>query len=853
MQFQCSKCQKIIDVEKDRLGQAVACGSCKSVFAVPYNQTDNGAVIGSDFVIQKELGTGGMGKVYLAHQISLDRQVALKILNEEYAKDAKFVDDFLREARAAASLNHPNIVQAYAVGESDGLFYFAMEYLEGENLKDILEREGTLPQQKVLGIVQDVARALNFAWSNQRLVHRDIKPENIIITKDQVVKLSDLGLARYGVESGRKEKGEMVYGTPQYISPEQYLNMQVDVRSDLYSLGATAWHLLTGRPAYEAANAADIATKHLNSRLPRLYQVASNVNRQTSTLISIMMAKRPELRYKDAAEFLKDIAQVIDGNMPSHELSSLAQVPVLLDSANPLAVSSIPEDIVSLRTPIEITKQDVVLSEEEMQARDEVKPLVQRPPQKHFNPIPWMVGGIIVLLIAAVSTFFYLDSTKELRELKSKNPGYPEESHEVFINIRNRVNRGDADRIKLVVNFVKKYPRCTRYCADLRKMVEADVLAEIEKRRAKPFREELAQLRTKWEANLAKAHNDIGTKIAEKGESEVKAAQASVSAENKEEIEGNQKNEVERLKLDARSRITNLCRNDRKDRYNVAKQEQAILTLLGRDLYGSKVWAESYLNVVERAKQLSEMLKSGRPGNLEKEGALEMTDSSIRRNYYGRFIRERVPAYAYPSNYDANNQYNLCIDNYSEKEVNLGYYQTDVKDGRSVLTRSGVCTIKYRLLPLEMERDVYDVIIANLNTGLSANQLKVVRCAYLFVRGEDLEKVIEDLTVLSEKGNLGGDWKQDVDFMLSELQGGVIGQLKDAAWCADMQELEAVVARGNQAEIELYEKAMNRRYIDRLSTDDESRSDLESVLGKNGFDYEKYRQKWNEERENLAQ
>ncbi|RMD79346.1 MAG: serine/threonine protein kinase, partial [Lentisphaerae bacterium] len=162
-----------------------------------------------------------MGTVYLAHQISLDRPVALKILKEQYARDNSFILDFVREARAAAKLNHPNIVQAYAVGEEDGTYFFAMEFVEGKTLKRIMNEKRRLEWRRGFHIGMQVAEALDFAWKNQHLIHRDIKPDNIMITPRGVAKLADLGLARAATELQDDE--EEVMGTPQYICPEQLL------------------------------------------------------------------------------------------------------------------------------------------------------------------------------------------------------------------------------------------------------------------------------------------------------------------------------------------------------------------------------------------------------------------------------------------------------------------------------------------------------------------------------------------------------------------------------------------------------------------------------------------------------
>ena len=166
MRFQCSNCLSIVAIDDSESGQAVACGNCSQVIVVPMARTAPGAVI-SDFVIEKELGKGGLATVYLAHQISLDRSVALKILHQQYADDAEFIIDFIREARAAAQLNHPNIVQAHAVGEENGIHFFAMEYVQGTTLKNVLAHSGRLVVDRALMICREIATALDFAWKNK--------------------------------------------------------------------------------------------------------------------------------------------------------------------------------------------------------------------------------------------------------------------------------------------------------------------------------------------------------------------------------------------------------------------------------------------------------------------------------------------------------------------------------------------------------------------------------------------------------------------------------------------------------------------------------------------------------------
>ena len=199
MRFQCPLCKELLLINDTEKGTTVECSHCGKNVTVPASRTAPGSIIG-DFIITREIGRGGMGIVYLAHQISLDRPAALKILADSYANNADFVVGFIKEARAAAKLNHPNIVQAYAVGDDDGMYYFAMEHVNGETMKNILARKKVLPVDQAIDIVRQIAEALDYAWQEEKLVHRDIKPDNIMLTSSGRAKLADLGLAKVGNE-----------------------------------------------------------------------------------------------------------------------------------------------------------------------------------------------------------------------------------------------------------------------------------------------------------------------------------------------------------------------------------------------------------------------------------------------------------------------------------------------------------------------------------------------------------------------------------------------------------------------------------------------------------------------------
>jgi serine/threonine protein kinase len=305
-------------------GIMVQCGHCGSVVQVPPTRLSRGSVI-ADFIIRRAIGQGGMGTVYLSHQITLDRPAALKILAESYANNAEFVALFIKEARAAAKLNHPHIVQAYAVGEDDGLLYFAMENIDGETMKDVLEREGVIPVDQALNIIQQIAEALNYAWIEQKLIHCDIKPDNIMLTSTGRAKLADLGLARVTGDMSDSDEDE-VMGTPQYISPEALTGAPMDTRSDIYSLGATFYQFVTGRLAFDGSTAAEIAKKHLTEPLIPPRSVNKDIPESVSRIIIKMMAKNPSMRYQDASELIDDLRNARRGKIagPSTESEILS-------------------------------------------------------------------------------------------------------------------------------------------------------------------------------------------------------------------------------------------------------------------------------------------------------------------------------------------------------------------------------------------------------------------------------------------------------------------------------------------------------------------------------------------------
>lgn len=304
MKIYCAKCNHVFSAEVPADGDSVPCPKCGAPVKFPENKLGPGTVIG-DFVIERALSKGGMGEVFLAKQISLDRPVALKVLQDKFLDDKEYVDSLFREARAAGKISHPNIVQAYAVGEEDGIFYFAMEFIRGETLKQILKREKKLEFAMAARIIREIAGALDAAWREQKLVHQDIKPDNIMLDGNGFAKLADLGLARVASTDQDEEVGDEVMGTPQYISPEQLTGIPTDVRSDIYSLGATFYQFVTGRFPYVADTAEEIAKMHVAGNLTPPKEINPEIPDELNDIIMKMMARYPEDRYQTPQPLMK--------------------------------------------------------------------------------------------------------------------------------------------------------------------------------------------------------------------------------------------------------------------------------------------------------------------------------------------------------------------------------------------------------------------------------------------------------------------------------------------------------------------------------------------------------------------
>lgn len=264
--------------------------------------------LSAKFELQDSVGTGGMGDVFVALHRQLNSKVAIKVLQEAYNRDPAMVTRFHREARAAAQLSHPNIIPIFDIGVAGEYNYFVMRYIDGEDLRTLLQREGPLPLERTVSIAIQVARALDYAH-HKGIVHRDIKPANILIDREGTAIVTDFGIARVLASGQLTAKGAIV-GTPHYMSPEQARGDLVDYRADLYSLGVVLYQMLTGKLPFDAGEANALLYKHLYEEPAPVRKLRAELGADISGIVAKLLAKSPSDRFSDAASLIRSLARV---------------------------------------------------------------------------------------------------------------------------------------------------------------------------------------------------------------------------------------------------------------------------------------------------------------------------------------------------------------------------------------------------------------------------------------------------------------------------------------------------------------------------------------------------------------
>ena len=267
------------------------------------------ALLDDRYRLHERIGGGGMAEVYLAEDVLLTRQVAVKILRSQFTSDDDFVTRFRQEARAAARLSHPNIVRIFDVGCDADTHYIVMEYVAGETLKDLIKREGKLPPLVAAEFAAQVAAALKHAHDN-KIVHCDIKPHNILVSRDGIVKVTDFGIAR-AVSSQTSTQVAGILGSVHYLSPEQARGFGVEAKSDIYSLGVVLYEMLSGSTPFDGPTAISIAMKHLQEEPRSLSELAPQTPDALVELVKKAMAKKPSDRFETAQLMLYDVEQII--------------------------------------------------------------------------------------------------------------------------------------------------------------------------------------------------------------------------------------------------------------------------------------------------------------------------------------------------------------------------------------------------------------------------------------------------------------------------------------------------------------------------------------------------------------
>src|SRR6056297_10605 len=268
-----------------------------------------GKLLNDRYKIERQIGSGGMALVYEAKDVMLDRKVAIKMLRPEFVSDEDFINKFRHEAKAVAKITHPNVVSIYYIVESENSLYLVMEYIEGKDLKSLIQKRGKLSVVEALDIANQVTAAVEVAHENN-IIHCDIKPHNILITDNNQVKVTDFGIAR-AVTSSTMTITDTIMGSAHYFSPEQAQGEEISTYSDIYSIGVVLYEMLSGRVPFKGESPISVALKHIQKEPKELKEVFPSVPEEVNELVMKTLSKEPEDRQESASQLREEIIMAI--------------------------------------------------------------------------------------------------------------------------------------------------------------------------------------------------------------------------------------------------------------------------------------------------------------------------------------------------------------------------------------------------------------------------------------------------------------------------------------------------------------------------------------------------------------
>lgn len=324
IKLRCPLCFQKIACGDDFIGQNVTCPSCKSRVKIPAPNYPLGTEI-NGFILEQWLGNGAMGEVHLARQVGIDRLIAIKIIPKENLSDEEDRMRFVLEAKNLAKLNHPNIVTAIEAGEFENGAYLAMSYIDGITVEDKINQEGRLTEKESLKVCEQIADALEHAWDDYKIIHRDLKPANFMIDAKNTFHLMDMGIAKNVDNDMALTAVGIVMGTPYFMSPEQARGKDLDFRSDIYSLGACLYNMVTGHPPFEeGSSSTEVMTVKLQNTPENPKKYNPKLSKDMCTLIAIMMHNDPKKRPKSWQE-VKNLIKKVRQNLKNKKSKSGSQ------------------------------------------------------------------------------------------------------------------------------------------------------------------------------------------------------------------------------------------------------------------------------------------------------------------------------------------------------------------------------------------------------------------------------------------------------------------------------------------------------------------------------------------------